>query len=141
MDKYVFELFNDYSKLTKRDEKIAFLKQVGNSVPAFKDVLRGTFDDRLQFALPDGNPPYTPNRPESAPSNLLRAHREFGDYVVGSNRNKALGKVRAETRFIQLLESIHPEDALIVCSMVAKKSPVKGLTKKIVEEAFPTLLG
>lgn len=141
MDKFVFELFNDFTKLTTREEKIAFLKKTGNSIPAFKDVLRGTFDDRLKFALPDGKPPYTPNRPESAPTTLLRAHREFGDFVEGSNRNKTLGKVRAETRFIQLLESVHPEDALIVCSMVAKKSPVKGLTKKMVQEAFPTLLG
>jgi hypothetical protein len=39
-----------------------------------------------------------------------------------------------------MLESIHAEDALIVLDMVAKKPPVKGLTKKLVEEAFPTLL-
>jgi hypothetical protein len=39
-----------------------------------------------------------------------------------------------------MLESIHAEDALIVLDMVAKKSPVKGLTKKLVLEAFPKLL-
>jgi hypothetical protein len=48
--------------------------------------------------------------------------------------------MRRETKFIQLLESIHAEDAIIVLNMVAKKAPVKGLTKKIVEEAFPNLL-
>jgi hypothetical protein len=39
-----------------------------------------------------------------------------------------------------MLEAIHPEDALIVLDMVNKKSPVKGLTKKIAEEAFPNLI-
>ena len=41
--------------------------------------------------------------------------------------------------FIQLLEAIHPEDAEIMIDMVQRKAP-KGLTKKIVEEAFPKLL-
>jgi hypothetical protein len=41
--------------------------------------------------------------------------------------------------FIQLLESIYAEDAEIVVNMVQRKAP-KGLTKKIVEEAFPKLL-
>ena len=42
--------------------------------------------------------------------------------------------------FIRLLESIHPKDAKIVLAMVAKKLPVKGLTKTMVKEAFPNLI-
>ena len=139
MQKEVFEIFEDFTKLTNRKDKITFLKEMGDSVPAVKDVVRGCFDERLKFALPDGRPPYTPNRPESTPSTLLKLHRQFGDFVVGA-RNSQLGKLKTETRFIQLLESIHAEDALIVLAMKDKKSPVKGLTKKIVEEAFPNLL-
>ena len=41
--------------------------------------------------------------------------------------------------YIQVLESIHAEDAEIVINMVQRKAP-KGLTKKIVEETFPKLL-
>jgi len=70
MEKEVFELFEDFSKLTKKADKIKFLQDTGNSVPAFKDIIRGSFDPRLVFALPEGNPPYTPNRPESVPSTL-----------------------------------------------------------------------
>lgn len=140
MQKEVFEIFEDFQKLSNRKDKIAFLQEQGNTVPAVKDVVRGCFDERLKFALPEGQPPYTPNRPETVPSTLLVRHREFGDFVEGTNRNKRLGKVRSETKFIQLLESIHAEDALIVLAMKDKKSPVKGLTKKIVEEAFPNLL-
>jgi hypothetical protein len=46
---------------------------------------------------------------------------------------------KIERMFIMLLESIYAEDAEIVINMVQRKAP-KGLTKKIVEEAFPKLL-
>ena len=139
MDKEVFEIFEDFTKLKTRKEKIDFLQYQGSQVPAVKDVIRGCFDARLKFVLPEGKPPYNPNRPESVPSTLRKLHRDFGDFVEGA-RSSQLGQLRVEMKFIQLLESIHAEDALIVISMKDKKSPVKGLTKKLVEEAFPTLL-
>jgi hypothetical protein len=139
MQKEVFEIFEDFTKLKARKDKITFLREQGNEVPAIKDIVRGAFDTRLKFVLPVGKPPYSPNRPESVPSSLRKLHKQFGDYVEGA-RSTAMGQIRLETRFIQLLESIHAEDALIVLDMVAKKPPVKGLTKKIVEEAFPNLL-
>jgi len=139
MEKEVFEIFEDFTKLKTRKDKISFLKEQGQQVPAVKDVIRGAFDERLQFVLPEGKPPYTPNRPESVPSSLRRLHRQFGNYVKGA-RSSAMQKIQIENQFIQMLESIHAEDALIVLDMVAKKPPVKGLTKKIVEEAFPNLL-
>ena len=109
------------------------------NVAALTDVLRGTFDDTLQFILPEGTPPYTPNRPESTPSSLLRLHKEFGYYVKGGP-GKDMQAFRRELKFMRLLESIHPKDAEIVLSMVAKKSPVKYLTKKLVQETFPKLI-
>jgi hypothetical protein len=139
MEREVFEIFEDFTKLKTRKDKISFLKEQGNQVPAVQDVIRGIFDDRLKFVLPEGKPPYNPNKSQSVPSSLRKLHREFGNFVEGA-RSQQLGQLRVETKFIQLLESIHAEDALIVLSMKDKKSPVKGLTKKIVEEAFPTLL-
>jgi hypothetical protein len=138
MELEVFEIFHQFSQMKTRKDKIAFLKEKGN-IPAVKDVIRGAFDDRLQFILPAGKPPYTPNRPESVPSTLRKKHREFGDYVKGA-RSAQLKQFQIEKQFIQMLEAIHPEDALIVLDMVNKKSPVKGLTKKIAEEAFPNLI-
>jgi len=139
MELEVFEIFEQFSQKKTRKEKIDYLKEWGDKVPAVKDVVRGAFDNRLEFVLPEGKPPYTPNRPESVPSTLRKRHREFGDYVKGA-RSARLKQFQIEKQFIQMLESIHPEDALIVLDMVNKKSPVKGLTKKIAEEAFPNLL-
>lgn len=139
MEKEVFEIFEDFTKLKTKKDKVLFLQEQGNLVPAVKDVIRGCFDERLSFVLPEGKPPYTPNRPESVPSSLKMLHRQFGNFVQGSRAGQ-LSKLQIENQFIQMLESIHAEDALIVLDMVAKKSPVKGLTKKLVLEAFPKLL-
>ena len=132
----VFEIFERYAKLKTRKEKIKYLKD--NGIPAVRDVCRGIYDERLEFIIPEGKPPYTPNKPESVPSSLRRKHREFGNFVKGAISAEQK-QFRIEKRFIQMLESIHAEDAEIVINMVQRKAP-KGLTKKIVEEAFPKLL-
>ena len=110
-----------------------------SDVPAFKDILRGMFDDTLEFLLPEGKPPYTPNIPESVPSTLLKKHRDFGYFVKGGP-GRDLPAYKRERMFIELLESVHPDDALLVLAMVGKKPPFKGLTKKLVKEAFPNLI-
>lgn len=137
MELEVFEILQRFTEQPNRQKKIKYLQE--NAIPAVRDVCRGAYDDRLEFLLPEGKPPYTPNKPESVPSSLRRAHRQFGDFVKGA-RSAGQPQFKLERKFIQLLESIHPEDSLIVLNMVAKKAPVKGLTKKIVEEAFPNLL-
>lgn len=42
--------------------------------------------------------------------------------------------------FIGLLESIDPNDAKLVISMINKEKPVRQLTRPIVNEAYPGLL-
>ena len=48
-------------------------------------------------------------------------------------------KYRREQIFIGILEGVHPEDAKLVISMINKQN-IKGLTRPVVEEAFPGLL-
>ena len=134
----IFEIFEEFGKQTTKTKRKDVLLKYQN-VAALTDVLRGTFDDTLQFILPAGTPPYTPNKPESTPSTLLRLHKEFGYYVKGGPGER-MQAYKRENKFIRLLESIHPKDAEIVLSMVNKNSPVKYLTKKLVEETFPNLI-
>jgi len=132
----VFEIFERLAEKKTRKEKIQYLKE--NNIPAVRDVCRGIYDERLEFIIPEGKPPYTPNKPESVPSSLTRKHRDFGYFVKGAVSAQQ-PQYKIERIFIQLLEAIHPEDAEITIDMVQRKAP-KGLTKKIVEEAFPKLL-
>jgi len=41
--------------------------------------------------------------------------------------------------FIGLIESIHPKDAELVIAMINKQKPT-GISRAVVEEAFPGLL-
>ena len=134
----IFEILEEFGKQTTKPKRKEVLLKY-QDVAALKDVLRGTFDDSLQFLLPEGTPPYTPNKPESTPSTLLRKNRDFA-YFVRGGRGQDMPSYKRESLFIRLLESVHPKDAEIVLSMVNKKSPVKYLTKKLVEETFPNLI-
>lgn len=134
----VFEVFEEYKKADSRDERLQVLKKYEKHW-AFRDILRGSFDESLVFNLPEGRPPFTPNRPESTPSTLNVKHREFGAFVKGGAGDK-LPPFKRENQFVQLLESVHPEDAEYVLKMVAKKPPCRYITKKLVQEAFPNLI-
>jgi len=134
----VFEIFESFEKASTKKDKIEVLRK--NEIMPLLDVLRGTFDEAIQWNLPGGTPPYTPNVPESAPSSLLKQHLNFKYFVKGLRESERLNTIRRERMFIDMLESIHPKDAQILVNMINKQSPVKGLTKALVKEAFPNLI-
>jgi Family of unknown function (DUF6433) len=134
---YVHEVLNLVHKAKTSKEKVDILKN--NSSMALKNVLFGTFDDSIQWNLPEGEPPYRPAEPNSAPSTLQKQLNALVYFIKG-NKGDALAKFKRESMFISLLESIHPEDAKVVLAMVSKKLPTKGLTKAVVKEAFPDLI-
>ena len=85
----VFEIFEKIEQEKSRPKRLDLIKSYSN-VPAFKDVLRGTFDSGLVFNLPEGKPPYEPNLPESVPSSLLKKHRDFGFFVKGFSKSDGM---------------------------------------------------
>jgi len=135
--KLVYEILEAVAKTTKKEEKIKILRN--NESWALKDVLRATYDDSIVFLLPPGDPPYTPNKEGSIPSNLLKQNKQFKFFVQGGPSPNMM-PVRRERIFIDVLESIHPKDAEVLIKMINKKSLGKGITKKLVQEAFPGLI-
>lgn len=134
----IYEVFEKVSKAKTREDKINILRE--NESWALKDVLRGTFDDSIHWLLPAGSPPpYEPADPRSTPTNLLKQHKQFSYFVKGGKGTDML-TVKREGLFIRLLEQIHPKDAELLIEMINKKSTVKTLTKKLVQEAFPNLI-
>jgi len=134
----IFEILEVFAKTKSKADKIALLRYY--NIMALRDVLQGTFDPAIQWNLPEGKPPYVENDNHNAPSTLLRQHRFFKYFVKGVNESEKLTRVKREKMFIELLEAVHPEDSKIILAMVSKKSPVKGLTLKIVTEALPDLI-
>jgi len=134
--KDIFEVFESVQKTKSRQDKINILKE--NNCSALRDVCRGFYDDVIQWNLPPGTPPYTPNIPQSVSSTLLKQHLQFKYFVKGSIGDQ-LPAFKRERIFVNVLESIHPKDAEILIDMINKK-PIKGITKKLVEETFPKLI-
>lgn len=136
MAKLIHEVIVEAGKKRSKAEKVECLKQ--NESWALKDILRGTYDDAVQWLVPEGAPPYTPNKEESTPSNLIRQNTQF-KYLVDSRDARNVLKAKRENIYIRLLESIHPLDAEIVINMVSKKA-IKGISKAVVQEAYPGLI-
>ena len=120
----------------KKSERPEALRQ--NDSPTMRTVLAFCFDPNIKWLLPEGEAPFKKNVNEDQRNMFYSQARTLYLYVEGGNRN--LTPLRREQLFIQLLESIDPEDATMLVSIKDKKMPYKGITYDIVKEAFPELL-
>jgi hypothetical protein len=135
----VWEVFDRVSKTKSRKDKITLLRQ--HNIMPVRDVLQGTYDPNIQWNLPGGTPPYTPNEVDApSPSSIRRQHMKFKYFVKGLLQSDNLNKIKRERMFIDMLESVPPQEAEILINMINKNPPVKGLTVKLVKEAFPDLI-
>lgn len=133
----VHEIFEAAAKGRLKSDKVEILKY--NDCVQIRDYLRCFYDDRVQFALPEGTPPYTPAGEHTAPTNLMRKNKELQYLVKGIPACDRMPKMKREQKFIELLEGVHPKDAELLIDMVNKNTP-KGISKEVVKEAFPGLL-
>ena len=132
----VSEILNKVSKLKKEQEKIDELQR--NKCPALLTILQGAFDDRIKWLLPEGVPPYRPN-PAPETHNVLHSEiRKMYLFVEGGNPN--LKQVRREALFIELLESVDPDDAKLMLAVKDKRLPYPNITVELVNKAFPGLI-
>ena len=121
----------------KKEKKEVLLKHGNNG--ALKQVLKYTYDPNIKFLLPPGNPPYNSVVDESEnPTYLYGLLRKLYLFVEGGNPN--LKPARREYLFIELLESVHPLEADLLCQIKDKKIKCNGLTYNLVKETFPELI-
>lgn len=131
----IHKILKDASEITSRPKRIEFLKKYTNN-KALLTVLKYTFDPNVEFDLPSGTPPYKPCESLDIENRLYQEMRKM--YIF--HPNTKVPKVKKEYMFIQILESIDPEDAKVLIGIKDKKLPYKGITAKLVQEAFPNLL-
>lgn len=115
-------------------DRVNVLKR--NDNPALRSVIAHMFDPRIKFMLPEGDPPYKPSEFDTE-ARLYAEVRKLYIWVQGVGPD--MPTIKREKLFIDLLESVDPEDAKVLLSMKDKKSPYKGLTLDIAAAAFPEL--
>ena len=130
------EVLDKVAKAKTKKQKIELLRQ--NNTDALRMVLKSSFDPRIEWDLPEGDVPYTPNEaPEGTEHNMLvHEARTLYHYIKGGNPK--LTQNRRENMFIQLLEGLHQSEAEIIVAAKDKglHRKYKGLSANVVREAF-----
>ena len=105
------------------------------------------FDESVISMLPEGPVPYQPvdgdqqADPEKGMpqrTTIRNGGRQFYRFVKGGD--DSLNKIKRESMFINLLETLHQEEAEILILVKDKQLGSKyGVTKELVAEAFPEI--
>ena len=130
------EILDKLGKIKSKKDKVSHLKEYNSD--SLRMVIKASFDPNIKWSLPRGEVPFRPNEaPEGTEHSMLSYEaRKLYHYIEGGN--PTITQNKRETMFVQLLESLHPDEADI---LVAAKDKVlhqkyKGLSKNVVMEAF-----
>jgi hypothetical protein len=133
----ISEVINKACELKTREEKVDWLRK-NNSVP-LRNILICMYDkQKIKFLLPNTPPPYKPSESHDVHGNLIHEARKLKYFIEGMGGEK-VERIKRENIFIELLESVSPGDAELLCQMIQQK-PMKGLTPKLINEAFGPII-
>ena len=133
----ISEILEKVQEAKTADEKVLILRQ--NNSPVLRDILRLAYDKEKVWLLPEGTPPYEINTLTNQQGVLLGEWRKMYLFFEGGNPN--LTPIKREYLFIQMLGSIDPKDAALICQIKDKKMPYKSITKNLIEKAYPGFFG
>ncbi len=130
------EILNRIATTKGTAAKVIALQEV--ETVQLKQVLRLIYDDTIEFLLPDTPPTFKENELVDLDTMLYREARRLRIFFKGGGYDN-LNKNRREALFIQLLEDLNPSDSRMLAENMISHTPIKGITKKTLEAAFPTL--
>jgi len=134
------EIINQFEKAKSRQAKKEVLEK-HKDVEAFRHLLRGTFDPKVQWTITD-EPDYAEDTlpPEGEEANNLYVEMpKCSIFVKDHPASAKLKPQRTKELLVQVLESLGANEAKLYMQMLKKKSKVKGLTSKLVLEVFPNM--
>lgn len=134
----VNQLFDKIEKAKTITERKEILNTFSN--PRFEQLMGHVFNKRDWFLKKEEDIPefYPAKEAEGfAPSTLLHEVRRF--YIYNSDFTK-VPVDRKKAILANMLESIHPEEAQILLSVLLRTLKVKNLTKKLISDVFPHII-
>ena len=136
MDLLISEILEKVSKVKTNKEKVKLLQEYNHD--ALRMVIKSSFDPKIEWALPDGDVPYTRNdAPEGTEhTSLSYESRKLYHFIKGGDNQITQNK--REAMFVQMLEGLHESEAAVLVAAKDKKlhQMYKGLSKNVVVEAF-----
>jgi len=129
------EIIIEVRKEKSKKKKVDLLKFYDH--PVLRGMLELAYDNRLNWALPEGNPPYKAlEKSFDAQGHLYADMRRM--YIFLEGGHKTIKPLRREAIFVNMLEELDCDDAALLLECKARK--IAGVPKKIVQEAFPDFL-
>lgn len=139
MNKKLSTLVKEVEAVQGRQAKIDKIREIGSVNKAFLMILQLAFDQNLRFLLPESDPPYTPCKFPGQEIMLYNSLRKMYVFLEGHSPQN-LTPLRREYLFIEMLETLDPEDAELMVAVKNKTLNAKRITPKLVNEAVPGLL-
>lgn len=138
--KNMYELFDEFVKAPDKDSKIAVLRRDNRQV--LKNVLQGAFHPSIQYVIKEPVPYKVSDSPPGMGYTSIEGEmKRIYLFVEGSKKvDPNLTLNRKKVILAQMLEAMEKREAEVFLNMILKDLKVKGLTYKIVQEAFPGLL-
>lgn len=163
----VFEIFDLASRQRVKAKKVEVLQKYAH--PVLKSLFIWNYDERIVSALPEGDVPYGDPEDQlkyegslsSAIEGTSRDMYNNGNFSLGTTDaaarttlrsqwknlyhfveggNAALSKMRRESMFINLLQSVHPLEAEVLCLVKDKRlGDVYKITQEVVSLAYPDI--
>ena len=111
--------------------------QEHDSVP-LRQVLKGAFDPKIEWLLPQGDVPYTANDAPVGTDHTLLQQEAKRLYLFTKGGDNTLSSTKRELIFIQMLEGLCAEEAAFLVTVVNKRvnNEYKGFTANLVKDAF-----
>ncbi len=141
----VHELLEAVDAERVKAKKLEILRTHGED--SFKMTMIWNFDESVVSMLPEGSVPYQPvesdvqaNREKGLPqrSTIRNSARQFYRFVKGGDDQ--LNKIKRESIFINILETLPPQEAEILVLVKDKALNTKyNITKELVAEAYPEI--
>jgi len=133
------EIFDKVQKAETVEERKQILLK--NTSPVLIDLLKMNFHPEVRMQLPEGMPPFKRRGIPMgmADTNLYKEMRRMYTWI---NPPPNLHKIKRETLFIQLLESINEKEAELLCAVKDKELTrmYSAMTYDLVNQTFPDLL-
>jgi len=134
----ISEVLKATSNAKTKDQKIKILKE--NKTDALLAILIWNYDETAKSALPDGEVPYNSSDAPAGThyhTRLVVEYKKLYHFIQGAS---TLGRTKRESMFIQMLESLHKDEAELVCLTKDGKLQTKyKITQNVVKEAFPEI--
>lgn len=134
----ISEILRKVNNAKTKEEKKKIL--LDNNSQALRSLFIWNYDETVISMIPEGDVPYTPNPAPEGTDNLLLVNegRRFHYFVKGGGN---ISQLKREQMFLGMLESLHPDEAEVLCLVKDKKLQTKytRISKTLIQEAFPNI--